>query len=136
MQSFLTNALGPTFYSMGVSEADFASYLSLAMGYVYGILIALVLFIVVLIAAHWVKPGAKAFTRLTAFVACLLAITIIVNSLCFGPLRSNISTQLNAVKVELSDDMLGQSQNVIQLRSDLREGVSCSVCGAMDCCWN
>ena len=41
MQSLLKNLLGPIFYGMGVSEADFDSYLSMSMGYVYAILIAL-----------------------------------------------------------------------------------------------
>ena len=51
MQNLITNLLGPIFYGMGVSEADFASYLSSCMGYVYGILIALVAMIVALGAA-------------------------------------------------------------------------------------
>ena len=53
MQSLITNLLGPIFYGMGVSEADFASYLSSCMGYVYGILAALIILILVLI----IKPA-------------------------------------------------------------------------------
>ena len=58
MQNFLTNTLGPIFYGMGVSEADFAQYLGMCMGYVYGILIALGVLIVVLIVVL-IITGAK-----------------------------------------------------------------------------
>ena len=49
MQQFLTNTLGPVFYNMGVSEADFAQYLESCLKYVYGILIALGVLIIILI---------------------------------------------------------------------------------------
>ena len=71
MQQLLTNTLGPIFYGMGVSEADFTSYLGMCMGYVYGILAAIVVLIIVLIAAHWVKKGSKALTRGIAVIARL-----------------------------------------------------------------
>ena len=51
MQSLLKNLLGPIFYGMGVSEADFATYLDRCMPYVWGLLAALVVLIVVLIIA-------------------------------------------------------------------------------------
>ena len=114
MQQFLTNTLGPVFYGMGVSEADFTSYLSMCMNYVYGILIALGVLIVVLIAAHWLKKGVRGFTRLTAVVAFLLVVAILANAVCFGPLRSNVSTFLNGSGVSLSDDTIAASKDVIK----------------------
>ncbi len=114
MQSILTSLLGPIFYNMGVSEADFASYLSSCMGYVYAILIVLVLLIVALIAARRVKKGKKAFVRLTAVAAALCAIAVIVNMLCFGPLKSNISAILNGSEIKLTDETIAASKDVIQ----------------------
>ncbi|MBR1781695.1 MAG: glycoside hydrolase family 3 C-terminal domain-containing protein, partial [Oscillospiraceae bacterium] len=99
---------------MGVSEADFASYLGMCMGYVYGILIALIVLVLVLIAAHWVKKGSKAVTRGTAIVAFVLVVGILANAVCFGPLRSNISTMMNGSSVSLADDTIAASKDVIK----------------------
>ena len=114
MQSFLTNTLGPVFYGMGVSEADFASYLGLCIGYVYALLAAVIVLIVVLIAAHWVKKGSKALTRGCAVIAFLLVAAIIANMICFGPLRSNISTLMNARDISLSEESVSQSKETVK----------------------
>ena len=82
MQGFLSNLLGPIFMSMGVSEADFASYLESCMGYVYGIIALLVILIIVLILAHKLKKGKRAFARITAILLSCAVITAMVNSLC------------------------------------------------------
>ena len=63
MQNLITNLLGPTFYAMGVSEADFASYLSSCMGYIYAVIAALVALIVVLILAGKAKKENRGFIR-------------------------------------------------------------------------
>ena len=114
MQQFLTNTLGPIFYGMGVSEADFTSYLGMCMGYVYGILAAIVVLIIVLIAAHWVKKGSKALTRGIAVIAFILVVAILANAVCLGPLRSNISTVLSGSNVSLSDETVAASKDVIK----------------------
>ncbi len=114
MQNFLTNTLGPVFYNMGVSEADFASYLTSCLKYVYGILIALGVLVIILIVAHWLKKGTRAFTRLTAVVAFILVVAILVNVMCFNELRSNISTFLNGSGVNLQDDTIAASKDVIK----------------------
>ena len=114
MQQLLTNTLGPIFYGMGVSEADFTSYLGMCMGYVYGILAAIVVLIIVLIAAHWVKKGSKALTRGIAVIAFILVVAILANAVCLGPLRSNISTVLSGSSVSLSDETVAASKDVIK----------------------
>ena len=114
MQQLLTNTLGPIFYGMGVSEADFTSYLGMCMGYVYGILAAIVVLIIVLIAAHWVKKGSKALTRGIAVIAFILVVAILANAVCLGPLRSNISTVLSGSSVSLSDGTVAASKDVIK----------------------
>jgi len=114
MQQFIINTLGPVFYGMGVSEADFATYLGMCMNYVYGILAALVVLIIVLIAAHWMKKGARGFTRMTAIVAFLLVVAILANAVCFGPLRANISTMMNAHDISLSEETVAQSKETVK----------------------
>lgn len=114
MQSFITSLLGPTFYKMGVSEADFASYLSSCMGYVYAALIALIALIVLLIVAQKAKKGTRAFIRGTSLVAFLAAIAVIGNLVVTGPLKTNITTFLAGSKVELQESTIADSKDVIK----------------------
>ena len=114
MQGFLTSTLGPIFYGLGVSEADFASYLSLAMGYVYALLIALAALLVVLIGAQFAQKGNRTFIRLTSVAAFALAVCIIANLVCFGPLRSNLSMIMNAHPAELTAQTLQNSRETIR----------------------
>lgn len=55
MVKFLTQVLGPIFTGLGVSEADLKSYITQLQGYIYVILAALVVMIVVLFAASKAK---------------------------------------------------------------------------------
>ncbi len=114
MQDLIIKLFGPIFYDMGVSQADFASYLGSCMKYVYIILAALVVLIVILIAAHKLKKGVRGFTRVTAIVAFLLCLVLIVNLVCFGPLKSNVSSMLNSSKIELSEETVKASKDVVQ----------------------
>ena len=113
MQQLITNLFGPMFYGMGVSEADFASYLTTCMPYINGILIALGVFLVLLIAAHWLKKGTRAFTRLTALVAFLLVACLLINMVILGPMRTNVSTFLNGSGVSLEESTIADSKDVI-----------------------
>ena len=114
MVEFLKNLIGPIFYNMGVSEADLVSYLEMCIGYIWGIMIALAVLIVILVAAHWLKKGLRGFTRLTGVVAVLLVIVLLVNLMCFGPLRNNITTFLRGSGVNLRDETVAASKEVIK----------------------
>lgn len=114
MVKFLANLLGPFFSGLGVSEADLLSYLTQLQGYVYFILAALVVLIIVLIAASKAKKGFKHVIRIEAVMAFLAAILIVVNSICYGPMFTNVSGFLNASKAELSEDTVKQSREVIK----------------------
>lgn len=85
MINLLANLLSPIFGPMGVSSADLLSYLQMCSGYVYAILAALAVMIVVLAAAVKVKKGAKLLVRGSAVVAFLAVTALIVNLVCFGP---------------------------------------------------
>lgn len=114
MINLLANLLRPIFSSMGVSEADLLSYLTQLSGYVYFILAALVVMIVVLVAAMKVKKGLKHIVRWQAVLAFVVIVTVVVNMICYGPMYGNVSGYLNAADVTLSNDTIAKSRENIQ----------------------
>ena len=72
MVNLLARLLGPIFTGMGVSEADLLSYLTQLQGYVYAILAALVVMIIVLIAASKAKKGFKHVVRWQAVRSAII----------------------------------------------------------------
>lgn len=114
MVNFLAKLLGPVFGSLGVSEADLLAYLTQLQGYVYFILAALVVLIVVLILASKAKKGFKHVIRWEAVMAFFAALLITVNAICYGPMYTNVSGFLNASKAELSEETVTQSRDIIK----------------------
>ena len=114
MEGVIIGLFGPIFYGMGVSEADFAQYVTTCIGYIYALLAALIALIVVLILAGKAKKGTKAFIRLTGLVAFGAAVLAIVNSVAFGPLQSNLSSIMNAPDVTIADEKIEQSRETVK----------------------
>lgn len=114
MINFLASLLGPVFTGLGVSEADLLAYLTQLSGYVYFILAALVVMIVVLVAAMKVKKGLKHIVRWQAVLAFVAIVVIVVNMICYGPMYTNVSGFLNASKVNLSDETVAQSRDTVK----------------------
>ena len=114
MINFLAKVLGPIFANYGVSEADFQAYLTQLSGYVYFILALLVVLIVVLVVAQKAKKGFRHVIRWQAVLAFVAIITILVNMICYGPMYSNVSGFLNASKVDLSDETVAQSREMVK----------------------
>ena len=114
MVQFLTNILNPIFGPMGVTPADLSAYITQVQGHVWAILAVLLVMIVVLIVAKKAKKGKKHVIRWGAVLACIAAITLIVNMMCYGPLYNNISSFLNASKAELSEETIKASKDVIK----------------------
>ena len=114
MVQFLSNLLNPIFGPRGVSQADLESYIGLVQGHVWAILAILVLLIVVLIVAKFAKKGKKHVIRWSAVLACIAAITLIVNMMCYGPLYNNISSFLNASKAELTEETIAASKAAVR----------------------
>ena len=114
MVQFLTNILSPIFGPMGVTSADLSAYITQVQGHVWAILAVLLIAIVVLIAAKAAKKGKKHVIRWSAVLACITALTLIVNMMCYGPLYNNISSFLNASKAELSEETIAASKDVIK----------------------
>lgn len=114
MIDFLAKVLGPVFVNFGVSEADFQAYLTQLSGYVYfaaGLLVALIL---ILVLAQKAKKGFRHVVRWQAVLAFVAIIAVMVNMICYGPMYSNVSGFLNAAKVELSDQTVTQSREIVK----------------------
>lgn len=114
MINFLAKVLGPIFANFGVSEADFQAYLTQLSGYVYFIVAMLVVMIVVLVAAQKAKKGFRHVIRWQAVLAFVAIVTILVNVICYGPMYSNVSGFLNASAVNLSDETVAQSREMVK----------------------
>ena len=114
MVNLLAKLLSPIFGPMGVSEADLLTYIGMVQNYVWVILIALAVMIVVLIAASRAKKGTKGVIRWNAVLAFLLIAAVCANLMCFGPLKNNIAGVLNASKAELSEETVQKSKDVIK----------------------
>ena len=115
MINVLFNLLYPILSGMGVSQADLMSYLTKLAGFIYTILGMTVVLIAVLIGVHFFrKKGKRAIVRGSAVVAYIGILVVLVNAICYGPMYANVSGALNASPLELSDDVVANSKEVIQ----------------------
>ena len=110
MENLLFNLLKGPLGSMGVSDNDLMTYITQCIGYVYAILAVLVVAIVLVIVGIVVKKG---IISVSGVVACILAILIIANLVCFGPLKNNIAMFLNNT-AHLEDATVQHSKEVIE----------------------
>ena len=111
----LMTVLGPIFNKMGAETSQVKPYLEKCVPHITAVLIALGLLIAVLIAAHWMaKKGSRHVIRWSAVLAFLLALVMIVNLICYGPMKTIVSGVLNASKAEISEEVAESSRSVIQ----------------------
>lgn len=114
MIDFLAKVLGPVFVNYGVSEADFQAYLTQLSSYVYFTVALLVVLIIALVLAQKAKKGFRHVVRWQAVLAFVAVIAVMVNMICYGPMYSNVSGFLNASKVDLSDETVAQSREMVK----------------------
>ena len=114
MEQLLVNLLKGPLGGMGVSEADVASYIHLCINHIYAILAVLVVGIVLIIVGIVIKKG---LVSVSAVVAMILAILIIANLICFGPMKDTLSTMMNS-SVNLTDATMTASREVISRVGD------------------
>ena len=115
MVQFISSLLEPLLTPMGVSSADVLTYVGKCIGYIYVILVALVLAVAVMVAAQFVlKKGVRYVTRWTAGIAWVLVVLLTANLICIGPLRSPISMIMDSATVEISEETRENSKNVIK----------------------
>ena len=114
MINFVVSLLQPILGPMGVSDADLLNYVTLCSSYIYALFAVLVIVIVVMIAAHFfAKKGDRHVVRWSAAAALVLAATLIVNLVAFGPLKSNLSMFMNNT-AQLSEETVAHSKDVVK----------------------
>ena len=115
MTEFLANLVSPILTPMGVSQADLMIYIDALSGKLLIGALALIALIVVLIAAHWIKKGWKAFARWQAVIAFLLIVLVLVNVVCYNaPVYGPLSTFLNAGTVELNEELSSANLSITE----------------------
>ena len=113
MLQAIINLLIPILQPMGVSEADITSYVNMCGTQVKALVIATIVMLVLLIAAHWLgKKGSRHVIRWTAVLAWLASILIIANTVIMGPLK-DIASSFFAPKVELNEETVLGSKEII-----------------------
>ena len=114
MSKFLAELVMPIFTSMGASSNDVYSTVDSLIGYIYAILILLLVAVGVMIGAHWfAKKGDRHVVRWSAALSFLLVTAIIVNYICFGPMYTTVSSAL-ADPYNLSDETVTNSKSIVQ----------------------
>ena len=114
MIQLIIDLLTPVFEGMGVSPVDVQTYVTSLSGYIYAILITLVIAVAVMIAVHWfVKKGTRHVVRWTAGLSWVLIVTVLANVICYGPMYNNISIILNN-QVSVSEETAAHSKEVIE----------------------
>ena len=77
MIDFIINLLTPVFVKMGASAADVGNYIRSVSGYIYAILAALLVMVIVMVAAQFVvKKGTRHVVRWTAGLAWILVVLL------------------------------------------------------------
>ena len=118
MIEFIISILVPILGGLGVSEADVTTYVTNCSGYIYAILISILVLIVLLVAAHFIAPKGK--RHLVRWGASLALVTM-VNMVCYGPLYTNLSVVLNGGGT-VSDEAKAASNEVIKKVGEGRYG--------------
>nr|WP_276871991.1 hypothetical protein [Fournierella massiliensis] len=114
MIQLLIDLLTPIFTSMGVSTTDVQTYVNMLSGYIYTIIGLLAVAIIVMVAAHFlIKKGTRHVVCWSAGLAWVLAVAIIVNIMCFGPLYNNLSPIMNT-RAQVSEESIANSNAVIK----------------------
>lgn len=115
MLEWLIELLTPFFTSLGVSAADINSYIHSLSIYIYiiaGSLLAMI--VIMLIVCFVVKKGVRHIINSNVLFAWILLVVVIINVICYGPMYANVSGVLNASRAEISEDVTGNSQQVIK----------------------
>jgi len=71
--------------------------------------------IVILVAAHWAKKKDRGSIRWASVLAFLLAVLVMVNSVCYGPMKSTLETFLSGGgSLALSEETIANSRETVK----------------------
>ena len=115
MIEFLIKILTPLLSAFGVSAADVSSYVHSLSGYIYAIVISFFAGLIGMVfVSIRVKKGKRGLINSNILIAWILFVAVLVNVICYGPMYANVSGALNASRAEISDDVMGNSKEVIR----------------------
>ena len=95
---------------LAINIDDVMNVITSIQSYLIAIAVFLVLAIVVTVAVMKMKKATKKLVRKEAWIAFLMAVVIIVNMICFGPMNSMIS--LATGDGSISDDTVEEAQAI------------------------
>ena len=114
MIQFLIDVLTPIFMNMGVSETDVQRYVQTLSGYIYAIIGAFVVAVIVMVVAHWmVKKGTRHVVRWAAGISWVLIVTVLANIISFGPMYNNMAPLING-RGSVSEESIEASKALIK----------------------
>lgn len=102
---------------IGIEMEDVIAVLQLCLPYIIGIIAALVIGIVVMIACRKMSKSKKYLVRGEAAIAMVLVIVTCVNIICYGPMATliglsmgngTVSDETNAEAAEVAEDIMGE----------------------------
>ena len=100
---------------ISVEMEDVLAVLQLCKPYIIGIIAALVMGIVIMIACHRMSRGKKFLIRGEAAIAMVLAVVVCVNMICFGPMATliglatgngTLSDETNEEAAEVAEEIM------------------------------
>ena len=100
---------------ISVEMEDVLAVLQLCKPYIIGIIAALVMGIVIMIACHRMSRGKKFLIRGEAAIAMVLAVVVCVNMICFGPMSTliglatgngTLSDETNEEAAEVAEEIM------------------------------
>lgn len=100
---------------ISVEMEDVLAVLQLCKPYIIGIIAALVIGIVIMIACHRMSRGKKFLIRGEAAIAMVLAVVVCVNMICFGPMSTliglatgngTLSDETNEEAAEVAEEIM------------------------------
>ena len=118
MTEIITNLAMPILGALGMNQiqrSDVVDMVSKCQGQITGLLIALAVLIVLLVAAHWVKKGSKHVVRWTAVLAFLTAVVVLVNSIAYGPMKAALDSYLaGGGDLNLKEETIANSRDIVK----------------------
>lgn len=101
---------------LAINMADVVNVLNTCKPYLIGFGVVFVIALIVLIAAFKLNKTKRKLVRSEAGIAILLALVIVVNMICFGPMSSMISlaTGNGTIKEETSDEATELVENIAE----------------------
>lgn len=114
MVKWMTDVLTPIFVEKGVSPVDVERYVQMLSGYVYAIAGSLIVLVCMMVGVRFfIRKGKRHIFRWGVGLVWVLFVTVLVNSICFGPMYNNLSSILN-YRGKLTEGSIEKSRDIVK----------------------